>query len=124
MFKIEFFTDDKNLPHLLRAVTGKVMNLSVVPVVNAVPEKIKKGKGKGKLNGKLRQVHDAEQTIGLFCKELKKSGDNISSESAKEALARVGMSPTSYNHFLSRAVEAGLIKRAKKEGNKVTWAWV
>jgi len=124
MFKIEFFTDDKNLPHLLRAVTGKVMNLSVVPVVNAVPEKIKKGKGKGKgkLNGKLRQVHDAEQTIGLFCKELKKY-DTINANNTKEVLTKIGMSPTSYNHFLNEAVKAGMIKKVKKDG-KINWSWV
>jgi hypothetical protein len=120
MFKIEFFTDDKNLPHLLRAVTGKVMNLSVVPVVNAVPEKTKRGKIKP--NGKLRQVHNAEQTMGLFCKELKKY-DTINASNTKEVLTKIGMSPTSHNHFLNEAVKHGLIKKVKKDG-KINWSWV
>src|SRR5215813_13205051 len=105
MFKISFFVDDKNLPHVLRAVGGRVMDLSVVPVVNAVQETDKRGRPKP--NGKLKQ--DAGHTLGLFCKELKKASV-INVETAKAAATRAGGSATSYSYYLQQAVKANLIK--------------
>jgi len=119
VFKLEFFVEDKQLPAVLHMINGKVMNLQVMPVVNAVVDKDHRGKP----NGKLKQ--DAEHTLGLFCKELKKFGDEITAKNAQEVLSKLGFSPTSYSHFLQQAVKARLIKRAKGEGNRnVTWSWV
>lgn len=118
MFKIEFFVDDKYLAEVLRGVSGKARQLQVIPVVNVVQETDKKGKP----NGKLKQ--DAEHTLGLFCKELKKAApEAATSADARKALEKIGLSPTSNNHFLNQAVKAGLMKKHKKEG-KVTWEWV
>lgn len=120
MFKVEFFIDDKNLPAMLHTINGKVMNLSVVPVVNAVPVKTR---GPGKANGKITQ--DSEHLLGLFCKELKKlAKEEIKAADVKEALTKIGKSPTSYSHFLARAVDAGLIKKGERHGNSFSWAWV
>jgi len=116
MFRIHFFVDDKHLAEVLRGVSGKARQLSVEPVVNVVQER-------GKPNGKLKQ--DAEHTMGLFCKELKKAlGDKpIDAKTAKAVLGKIGMSPTSYSHFLTQATKGGLIKR-QKQGNQVIWSWV
>lgn len=110
MFKIEFFVDDKWLAETLTALAGRARNLQVIPVVNAI----------AKPNGRMRQ--DAEHTLGLFCKELKKLGE-INSNHAKEATRKAGMAPTSYNHFLNQAVKAGLIKKHGK-GNATKYDWV
>lgn len=119
MFKFEFFVEDKQVAPLLHLITGKVMNLSVVPVVNAIPVKDKRGKPNGKL------TQDAEHTMGLFCKELKKlAPDKIEAEHVKEALTKLGKSPMSYSYFLSRAVKAGLLKKGKRHGNSFDWLWV
>jgi hypothetical protein len=119
MFRIHFYVDDKHLADVLRGVSGKARQLSVEPVVNVVQEKDKRGKP----NGKLHQ--DAEHTLGLFCKELKKAlGDEpINATTAKAVLSKIGMSPTSYSHFLQQAVKANLIKRGK-QGKQVIWSWV
>jgi len=101
---------------VLHSINGKVLNLQVVPVINAVAAKDHRGKP----NGKLKQ--DAEHTMGLFCKELKKY-DTINANNTKEVLTKIGMSPTSHNHFLNEAVKHGLIKKVKKDG-KINWSWV
>jgi hypothetical protein len=116
VFKIDFFVEDKQLPAVLHSINGKVLNLQVTPVVNAVVVK----DNRGRPNGKLKQ--DAAHTMGLFCKELKKLGE-ITAMNAKDVLEKIGMSRTSYNHFLNEAVKAGLIKKAKKDG-KISWSWV
>ena len=125
MFRINFFVDDKNLPQVLRDVGGKVHNLEVVPVVNAkvADEPSRRGRGAPRKNGKV--VQDAEHTLGLFCKQMKKlTGDEpIVAAKAKAALQQVGLSPTSYSHFLQQAVKANLIRKEGK-GAKTTWLWV
>lgn len=119
MFRIHFYVDDKHLAEVLRGVSGKARQLSVEPVVNVVQEKDPRGRP----NGKLKQ--DADHTLGLFCKELKKVlGDEpINAKTAKAVLSKIGMSPSSYSHFLQNAVKGGLVKKSK-QGKSTIWAWV
>lgn len=119
MFKVEFFVDDKYLAEALRGIAGKAKQLQVVPVVNVVEEKDTKGRPNGKLRG------DASSTLGLFLKTLKEStGDEpVTGKHAAKALGKIGLSPTSRNHFLNSAVKAGLMKKHGK-GNGTTYSWV
>ena len=117
MFKIEFFVDDKYLAEVLRGVAGKARQLQVIPVVNVAEEKTR-----GRPNGQLKQ--DAEHTLGLFLKELKKvAPEQIVAAQARQAAENCGMAPTSYSYFLQKAAKAKLIKKGKKEGNNMIYMW-
>lgn len=117
MFKVNFLVDDRYLAEVLRGVAGKARNLEVVPVVNALEG----------ANGHVKQ--DAEHTLGLFLKELKKQGGDAKSVNALHARAATsacGLSPTSYSYFLQNAIKKGLLKKGPKPGtgNRQTYLWV
>ena len=110
MFKVDFFVEDKYLAEVLRAVTGRTRNLTCVPVINAVPH----------ANGAIKQ--ETGHTLGLFLKELKKQ-EVVNAKTAKDASQKAGLSPASYSHLLTSAINQGLIKRrGKGKGTKYEWA--
>jgi len=112
MFRIECFVTDKHLPGTLRALGQRVMNLSVVPVVDAAPAK------KGKTR-ELRQTNGG--TLGSFITELRKE-PVINGGAAERACQAAGLAPSSKNHFLQQAIKAKLIKKRGK-GTGTTYEW-
>jgi hypothetical protein len=114
LFKIDFFVEDKHLPHVLRSVTGQVRDLRVVPVVNAAPAP----------KGKVAQTHGT--TLETFAAALALlKPDVINAASLREATQKAGFSPTSYSHFLHKMLDAGLLKKDKTSGSKnVTYSLV
>lgn len=117
MFKVTFLCDDKYLADILRSLAGKARNVEPVPVVNVAQG----------ANGHLKQ--DAEHTLGLFLKELRKQGGDAKSVNALHARAATsacGLSPTSYSYFLQNAIKKGLLKKGPKPGtgNRQTYLWV
>lgn len=110
MFKIDFFVDDKYLAEVLRTLSGRTRNLSVVPVSNAIPH----------ANGEIKSK--AGRTVDLFVAELKKH-EAVTPKIAKECAQKIGLSPVSYLHLLEGAMKQGAIKRHGKGSNtKYEWA--
>ena len=116
MFRIECFVTDKHLPDVLRALGQRVMNLSVLPVVDAAVEK----KGKAK---EVKPGPDAgEPTLNRMIKALRSSGREISRGSVETTLQEIGLRPESAPYLMKQARKQGFWK-SKGKGPGVTYAW-
>lgn len=103
MFKVGFLVDDKNLPVVLRACAGKIYDLDVMPVINA---EVANGKVKSK----------GASSLDLFMSEVNKRRlKTLDASTAKEITEAVGLSRTSYGHFLKELVNAD---RLRKSGDR------
>lgn len=118
MFKIECFVTDKHLPDVLRALGQRVMNLTVVPVVDAAPV-VRPASRKGEETKTL----EATSASGLesFLKALSKA-PAINRGSAAAACQEAGLNPSSAYYFLKRARRAGFLS-SKGKGTQLTWSW-
>jgi hypothetical protein len=114
MFRIECFVTDKHLPDVLRALGQRVMNLSVVPVVDAVVTPAgKRAENKPKVS--------AVDAMDTFIKELRKA-PAPSAAAARAAAQASGYAEKSYSNLLRKAVELNLIVR-KGQGQGTTYSW-
>jgi hypothetical protein len=101
MFRIAFFVDDKNLAEVMHAVSGRARQLEVVPVVNAA----------GAPNGKVRQ--QAGSSRELVLQGLTKLGKTFGSVEVRAVLKKLGLSPSSWNHFTKDLVKEGSLTTTK-----------
>ena len=120
MFKIEFFVDDKNLGEAFKRLAGIARNLQHVYVPNVEPDTTRSSRS----NGKIRL--SAEDSLGMLVKEMtKRKLTYLTAANAREVVAAIGMSPTSYSHVLNNAVRKGVMtKRPVKPGQGKTGAMV
>jgi hypothetical protein len=114
MFRVSFFCTKKDMGEVLLRLTGLAKNLEHAYVPN-VEEK----KPNGRLSPTNLKVTDA---VELFTKELHKLGKpTITGPEFKALVIKLRLNPTSYSHFLGNLVNAGVLKKGKKEGNAMTY---
>ena len=101
MFRIEFMCEDRHLPPILHALSGRALNLNAIPVVNAEPTK--QGSVKARTTGDI---------VDLLVKYIKDNKiQQLSSKDIKNFATKNGKSPDSYSYIVRQATNAGLIKR-------------
>lgn len=104
MFKIDCFVEDKHLATALRGLSGLILDLKVVPVVNAVAKN-------GTVQGQSGSL------IERFVTEWKsRKLGKITAAEARDLAKAVGLSPTSYGHILHNAIKGGHVTKAGKTG--------
>ena len=101
MFRIEAFCDDKNLPRVLHALAGLVHGQPAIqPVANA---KVKNGVIRAKSSGDI---------VEMFAEHLKTNKISIVIPADIRAFAvKHGYAEKSYSFFLSKLIQAKLLKR-------------
>jgi hypothetical protein len=104
MFRLEGFVDDKNVVMIMKALSGRVMDFKMVPVVNA--EK-KNGKAVAKTSG------DPMELLAAYLKQHKLT--EVQASHIRDFVTSIGRSPGAYYKYLTDAKEAKLLKR--KPGN-------
>lgn len=108
MFRIVFFVEDNKLSKVLHAVQGMVLNMEPPqPVVNAVVEK-----------GTVKAETKATSIKELFLEHIERLPKDtvIATGNIKQVLEQLGGSASSYNHFVSFAKKAKLLK-ARSRGH-------
>jgi hypothetical protein len=109
MFRIELecFVDDKNLPKLHWALNGLVYDLKLnsQPVANAVGKR-------GKLTDATGGNGDIVGVLKAYLKKNKMK--SINAAEAKAFQRHIGRSEQGYSALLSKAQDAGLLKRSGK----------
>ena len=110
MFRIEFYVDDKNLGEAFKRLAGIARNVQHVYIPNL----------ESKANGR---VHiKAKDTLEALAKEIhKRSLKEVTGPQMKEIVAKLGMNPTSYSHYVQGLVAAGFLKKGKIEGNAMNY---
>ena len=110
MFRVSFFCTEKDLGEAFKRLTGIAKNLEhhYVPNVESKP------------NGRVYQT--AADTIEMLTKELhKRKLIEIKGPEFKTLLGTLGMSTTSYSHYLGGLIQAGILKKGKKVRNTMTY---
>ena len=110
MFKIEFYCDDKNLGEAFKRLSGIAMNVghAYVPNLEKRP------------NGKVYQ--SAADTVDLLTKELHRQKlTEIMGPEFKAMLGKLGMSQTSYSHYIGSLIQAGVLRKGKKIANTMQY---
>lgn len=108
MFRIAFIVEDKNLPHVLKAITGLVLadGMQTQFVANA---EVKGGKVVAKTSG--------GTVLELFADWLNKEAPKIINiDLVRSFLTKQGYTPKSAGGLLNAAKEAGLVKKRGKPG--------
>ena len=101
MFQITFYVDDKNLGEAFKRLSGIARNLQHAYVPNV----------EGKPNGKLHLT--ASDNMELFVKEMhRRKLTQVNAMIAREIIASMGFSPTSYSYMLQNLIKAGLMKKS------------
>lgn len=109
MFQITFFVDDKNLGEAFKRLAGIARNLQHAYVPNLEPKR----------NGVIKHQGDRYE---LLAKEIRKRGkESITGPEFREVADKLGMTTTSYSHYLQRLVEKGFLKKGKMDGNKLNY---
>lgn len=104
MFKISYMVDDKRLPDMLRACSGSVYNLEVVPVANAEPDT--------RANGSAPRVREANDGEKNFCRELGYSrGHQFRAKDVARALPPLGYQSSSAWHAITHEMKHKRVKR-------------
>lgn len=117
MFEIKFYVDDAKLGEAFKRLAGLARDLEHKYVVNLEPAKGPKAKG---ANGKTNV--SAADASDLILKELtKRKLDSFPAPLIKTILNDLGMAASSYSHRLANMVEAGVLKKGKKDGMTVTY---
>jgi len=109
MFKVSFFVDDKQLAPVMHAISGRVRNLEVVPVVNAAVA----------ANGHAKPAGPAGTMSDLLIEKLQKDkSERITRSEVKAWLETIGRPNASAGTLLSRLVAAKVLKPAKGRGKQ------
>ena len=109
MFRISVLVDDKHVVDILRAVAGRCRGQPEVVPINMPVAGAAKGSNR-------------EETLHMFVAALKKTGKKeFLSAEIKQAVQSLGWSSTAYSHYINGAVEYGLLKKGKKQGNGYLW---
>ena len=110
MFRVGFYVDDHKLGEALKRLTGIAKNLEHAYVPNV----------EDKPGGKIKEI--AGSRIELIQKALRKQKlEEITGSDAKKLVEKLGLSPTSYSHYLQQMVHHGMLKKGKKVGNGLTY---
>lgn len=110
MFRIEFFVQDKDLGEAFKRLAGIARNLQHAYVPNLEP----------KSNGKMHVT--GNDALELLMKEVRKRGlTTIRGKEFKAIVEKVGLTPASYGYFLKGLLDAGALKRGKKEGTGLNY---
>lgn len=110
MFEIKFFVDDKNLGEAFKRLAGIARDVEHRYVPNLEP------KANGQTNVSAADASD------MILKELRKRKlDSFEAPAVKEIMAKLGMPVSSYSHRLAQMAEAGVLKKGKKEGMRITY---
>jgi hypothetical protein len=112
MFRVELFCEDKNLPRVLRALTGLVTTTpKIQPVANAES-----------VGGKIKQRTNGN-AVDLFKAWATKNKLNSVTPSQMRDFAREhGYMETSYSLILKNLVLAKLVrKNPKTKGNRIAY---
>lgn len=111
MFRIVFFVEDKNLPKVLHAVQGMVLNMEPPqPVVNATVKE-----------GKVQAASSGTATWERLWDEVIKcpTGPLITSADLKRLITKVGGQVGSFSYFLKVLKDNNVLKSTKKRGEYV-----
>lgn len=114
MFRIECFVDDKHLASVMHALAGRTMNLSAVPVVNAVAAG---GRVAPVTSGKIEDLFVAWAKANKV--QTFKAKDSV----LNDFLASMGKPPSAKTYAVVKLKEAGVL-RGKGKGSNVTWTVV
>lgn len=115
MFRIVFFVEDKNLPKVLHAVQGLVLNMEPPqPVVNA---KVEKGKVKALSEGGSSMASRVATQVRAAGK-----GTAVNSEWLKSAIVKAGGQATSFSYLLKILKDQKIVKATKVKGEYVITA--
>lgn len=107
MFRLKGFVEDKHVVQVMKDLTGKVIKLKMIPVIN-----LDEG---GRSNGKMRAVSDGN-LLSMFEKYLKekKIHGEVNSDLVKDFLKSVGKSPSSAYYLRTEAIKGGVLKKTGK----------
>jgi hypothetical protein len=112
MFHLKMFVEDKHLGEVLKRLTGIALNVEH----QYVPNVEKKSRPNGATNMK------TVDAVELFSKELHKLGiTTITGPEFRDVVVKIGLNRTSYSHFLQKLIEAGVLKKGKKEQNAMRY---
>ena len=105
----EFIVEDKNLPKVLRALAGLVVNLQAPrPVVNAEV-----------IQGKVKQIRTIEGSplVMLVAQKIRESNlTEITSTTIRNFIAEVGGQTGSYSYFIGMLHKMKVLKKSKVRG--------
>jgi hypothetical protein len=105
MFRVSFFVDDKHLAPVMHGLAGMARDLLVVPVANA--EVAPTGKVQARKSGENYEL------VFMQIKETmaKTDAPHFTSVQARQACSELGLSASSWNHFVSKMVETGVVTK-------------
>ena len=110
MFKLEVYVEKKHIGDVFERLT----NIADIRTCALVPN------AKMKPNGKIYAT--AADTIEMLSNEIHKQKlTEIMGPEVKALLTKIGMNPTSYSHFLSGLIQAGVLKKGKKIKNTMQY---
>jgi hypothetical protein len=113
MFRFEVIVDDKKLSYVLWALTGHCVRVSTPqPLVNAA---IQNGSITAKTSG------DSIDRLKVWCHEHKLK--TVNAKNIKEFCIGNGLSVQSYSNMITRAKEAGVLKKRRVTGTKGKWEY-
>lgn len=106
MFRVEFFCEDKNLAGVMHTISGKAMNLNVVPVANAVK---RGGSVEAETSG------DIVEIVAAWMKREKRT--EITRQELKALCIAVGKSESYIQSAADKLVRSGLFTKSKQKHN-------